>query len=672
MSWMQSLYQTYGAAVKVAVDSADASIMPVSHTLQNAHINIVINEQGQFQRARVLKKTQIMLPATESSAGRSSGEAPHPLADKIQYVAKDYPNYGGKKNAYFASYAEQLKVWCDSDFTHWQAQAVLAYVTKGEVVKDLIGQRILFVDEASELLNHWADTESEAPDIFTTLPKKDGKSEQGDALVCWTVERVSDPLSDTWVNPALQQAWIGFEAASNTTKGLCYVSGDVQPLAGNHPAKLRHTGDKAKLVSSNDSVGFTYRGKFLDSNQAANIGYEVTQKAHNVLRWLIAKQAEGRNGDQAVVLWAAQKPNAVLLNPMAESFDLFANEDDDWSEKAPSTEVAAAEVPPAPKDYSTDLGLRIAKQILLRRKGYQQNIEKNIPLSILALDSATPGRMGITYYRECLSQEHFEAEDDWYTHFGWYQRHVHESVEAGKKKPNRETVWVVLPPSPFSIAQAAYGDTLTPTLKKQVYSRILPCIVEKRPFPQDIVDLCVQRASNPSSCDVWEWERNIGVACALYKGFFTRHTDSNLRKDYSMNIDENTGRDYYFGRLLAIADKVESLALTVQEKNRPTTAMRLMQRFSSQPMSTWKNVEEALHPYFMRILSKYPPLFGAYKDLIGQMMVGLNQSDGFKNEPPLQGEYLLGYHLQRLWFKTNKYKEGVWILKDPTDKTLND
>ncbi len=99
MSWMATLYETYEQGM--LLDLPGEKLMPISHTLQNAHINIVIDNDGNFKRASVLKKTQVVLPATEKSAGRSSGEAPHPLADKIQYVAKDYPHYGGKKKAYF-------------------------------------------------------------------------------------------------------------------------------------------------------------------------------------------------------------------------------------------------------------------------------------------------------------------------------------------------------------------------------------------------------------------------------------------------------------------------------------------------------------------------------------------------------------------------------------------
>ena len=66
------------------------------------------------------------------------------------------------------------------------------------------------------------------------------------------------------------------------------------------PDKIRHSGDDAKLISSNDKSGFTYRGRFIDAEQTFSVSFEASQKAHNALRWLIGKQGF-RNGDQVFV-----------------------------------------------------------------------------------------------------------------------------------------------------------------------------------------------------------------------------------------------------------------------------------------------------------------------------------------------------------------------------------
>jgi len=116
MSWMQRLYETY----EQAMDSnkmGDTYPMPISHTLQNTHIRLVIDGQGNFKRAKIIEKEQIILPATEKSAGRTSGDDPHALADKIQYVAGDYAKFGGLKPHYFESFQNQLRQWSESEFT---------------------------------------------------------------------------------------------------------------------------------------------------------------------------------------------------------------------------------------------------------------------------------------------------------------------------------------------------------------------------------------------------------------------------------------------------------------------------------------------------------------------------------------------------------------------------
>ena len=68
MSWMQKLYRTYESILEQGVTDHAEPLTPVGHTIQNAHIVIAIDGQGNFQTARVMPpKTAILLPATESS-----------------------------------------------------------------------------------------------------------------------------------------------------------------------------------------------------------------------------------------------------------------------------------------------------------------------------------------------------------------------------------------------------------------------------------------------------------------------------------------------------------------------------------------------------------------------------------------------------------------------------
>ena len=80
------------------------------------------------------------------------------------------------------------------------------------------------------------------------------------------------------------KSWIAYYASRQTKQGVCMVTGKHTTLAEQHPAKLRNAGDKAKLISTNDTSGYTVRGRLLDADEACGVGFEVTQKAHNALR----------------------------------------------------------------------------------------------------------------------------------------------------------------------------------------------------------------------------------------------------------------------------------------------------------------------------------------------------------------------------------------------------
>jgi len=639
MSWMAKLYETYEVGTKLDLAGQD-QLMRICHTPQNAHIKIAIDNEGNFLRAEVLQKTQIVLPATESSASRASGEAPHALSDKIHYIAKDYLKYGGKKKNYFNGYLEQLNKWCESTYSHPKALAIKKYVEKGVVVKDLVKNKILFLDNNNELLLSWPkDSESDVPLIFKVLPKEKGMLDQGNALVCWSVEIFKNPDNDTWKDRSLQEAWIAYDLSSRKNDGLCFITGKQVPLATNHPAKLRHSGDKAKLVSSNDSSGYTFRGRFTDRGGAQSVGisFDVTQKAHNALRWLIARQGY-RNGDQVIIAWAISGTD--IPRPMVDTWSFLKEELIEITTPVVKEETSI--------DHTRDMGQSFAKALNKYMAGYNANFSDTDNIVIMGLDSATPGRMGITYYQEFFPKDYINRISQWHSDFSWYQRHKHEQ-DNGKNKPVVRTIWPISTPSPRLICEAIYGNTISDSLKKNTIERILPCVVEARPFPIDLVSKAIHKASNRSAYkndDQWIWEQNLGIACALYRGFCKRN--SKQFKEYKMALEENnSSRDYLYGRLLAIAERIEDVALNVAGESRSTTAARLMQRFADRPASTWRNIELALQPYIQRLKNNRAGFLHNIQVLLDEVMNMFIEGE-YVNDKPLSGEFLLAFHSQRL------------------------
>lgn len=641
MSWMARLYETYEMGRTLSLADED-QLMPISHTLQNAHIHIAIDGEGNFLRAQVLEKTQIILPATEKSAGRSgSRPPPHPLADKLQYLAADYPTFGGVKKSFHSEYKELLEHWCQSEFSHPAALAVRAYISKGCIIADLVEHQIVYAKDGT-LLTQWTDNE-ETPALFKVLPKETGKLDQGNALVCWSVETPGKAQSKTWLDISLYQSWIDFDSSNNQGLGLCLIKGELRLPASNHPAKIRHTGDKAKLISANDSSGFTFRGRFVEAIQANSISFEVTQKAHNALRWLLSRQGY-RNDDQSYVAWAIS--GKAIPEPTTDFFELWES---------------AAEVA---DDHSDDLGQSYATKLNKAMNGYlgRDGLEPHESIAILGIDSATPGRMSVIYYRETIAEEFINTLTQWHSDLAWPQRRKVILERSGNKKTVEKTSWDISAPTIYKVAGAVYGDLLksTDSLKKNLLERLMPCITEGKPIPLDIVRNAVKRATNRvgyKSDEFWLWEQNLGIACSLYRGYHKRTPDLSQRKDYDMALEEdNNSRDYLYGRLLAVAENIESYALYKADEKRPTTAERLMQRFADRPFSSWRNLELALQPYLQRLKTSSGGFLKIRKDLLDEILSKF-EVESFSSDKALSGEFLLGFHCQRLELNKSRNTE---------------
>lgn len=61
---------------------------PVSHIVTRADLEITVDEDGTFVSASAVDKSEpkIVIPATESSAGRTSAPCAHPLCEQIGYL----------------------------------------------------------------------------------------------------------------------------------------------------------------------------------------------------------------------------------------------------------------------------------------------------------------------------------------------------------------------------------------------------------------------------------------------------------------------------------------------------------------------------------------------------------------------------------------------------------
>lgn len=644
MSWVQKLYDTYNncqSRIGYSTDEGGRPLLPICHITTQAHVEVVIGADGSFRDARVVTDKSDMttiIPSTEGSASRAGSKPEcHPLCDKLQYVAGDFSEYKGSVTSGFSKNPKEpydnlvnaLSSWCSSEFAHPKARAVLKYVKKGTLVADLSSSKVLFVGKNRFLTKDEVKREKNAKDIFSSI----NSTTQDGAFVRWIVESPGVLETKVWKDRTLWDSWANYYLSSKEKGSVCYVTGEKAILTSNHPKYVRREGDGAKIISANDTTGFTFRGRFANDQEASGLSLEVSQKSHYALAWLISRQGY-QKGDLVFVAWAtsgAEIPNA-LETPLSVI----------------DTEEMPSDVP-----QTVNTAQQVALKFKKKMAGYGKEIGDTTDIVVMGLDSATTGRLAITYYRELKGSDFLKRIENWHDSCAWLHQYGIVDVKSEKSdKTTKKYVSFIGAPAPNDIAEAAYGGRIDDKLRKATITRLVPCIIDGQPIPRDLIESTVRRASNrvgikdPKDKFEREWNKALSIACSLYKKFREK------KEKIDMSLDETrTTRDYLYGRLLAIADVLEERALYKAKEKRATNAARYMQQFAQHPFRTWNQIHSALTPYMVRLAGA-----GFYKSMISDVKDLFVSPADFMNDKPLSGEYLLGYYCQRqkLWEKVNK------------------
>ena len=634
---LKTLADTYDANADLAgVDYNGNFLLPISHSTFNAQIEMTIDQNGNLKEAREIQKGDdaiTIIPVTEDSAARSSGIAPHPLCDKLCYIAGDYSKYTGEsREKYYESYMEGLHSWVQSDYTHLAIQLIYTYLKKGEVIRDLLNKEVLHLDENNKLTDQY---------------KLQGSGQTG-ANVRFRVYYESNAETAVWKNQDLYSAYIAYYSSLKSEKELCYATGEWTRCSDKHPSKIRNSGDKAKLISGNDDSGFTYRGRFVDKNQAALIGYETSQKAHNALRWLLKKQGYTKDGS-AMVAWMINRKEDLpdISTDSIHSYEII----DGFDLDAIFDEVQEKSV--------NETGQNFAKKFRDAVNGYAKTIESDDKVAIIALDAATTGRLSISYYDEMGGQQYITAIQNWQKHCAWKR-----FVFLGDKD-NPKALLVDNSPAPRDIALAAYGvqrggkgylETDSKLINSTV-KRLLPCITHIGiKIPEDIIRAAVRRASRPEAMSDKVWENQVlRITCAMIRYNYEKGEDK-----MGTFLENNKGdRSVLFGRLLAICDYMEQRAQFEKDENgkikeqRTTNAKRYWNAFSSRPAKTYKTIRENLIVYEKKLSYFEKQYFENCRNEIETLLA----TSGYDSRP-LTEMYLPGYSLQmeqmRAYFSKDK------------------
>lgn len=600
MSWLNDLYLTYEAC------KGAEGLLPIAHLTQNAQLEVVLDGEGNFIRAdRVDKEDAVtVIPVTEDSSSRS-GKAvfPHPLSDKLEYIAGDYGDFVvGYKKEKFACYIAQLGKWAQSEYSLPQIRTVYQYLSKGTLMHNLLAAGF-FTFENGEIL---------------------AEKQQGIVLEDWfarfAVEIPGKPESRLYRDPQVFDSYIQFYLSGQENRELCYVSGEVVPCSEKHPAKIRNTADKAKLISSNNAYGvLTFKGRFRESSQVASVSYEISQKAHSALRWLIARQACLRVGEQVAVVWSIENPD--ISSPFDEL--PWEEEQQEFTDAAYSDWVRKAIWGPGQPPKDSD------------------------KVMVMVVEAATTGRLSVPFYQKYDAKQFLQNITNWKAGACWLNRRV------------KDQALVPWSPALADIVKLLVGDK-NEKVNKSVRERLLPCIVEGRKLPYDIVLSALRQAANPAHYkDYWEWHRAVAMACALLRKWQIEKEDG--KEEHGMGLDtESTDRSYIFGQLLATAEMLERSALTMggnKEAMRNTAAEKYFVRFQRYPVETWETIRNQLQPYVMKLMTaKNAAGKNTGKIFYIDQMDKLTARLDFSQRDKLEPTFLQGYSSQIMEYRNYSKK----------------
>lgn len=588
MGLLQKAVETYDAncaLVGVYQENRDP-LAPIGHTLTSAGIEITLDQKGSFLSARKVDKSEpkILIPVTEESAGRTSAPAAHPLCEQLKYVAPI-------REKEHRLYRTQLRAWVESENNHPFLPSVLAYVERGTILSDLQQAGVL-----------------------------DGGVERNEKLlVRWRVLGVPGEEPACWKNQNLFHAFVRFYSGqtANRDTALCLIEGEPLPVAAQHPKGIIPINGNAKLISANDSSGFTYRGRFYADWQAATISYTASQKAHNALRWLASEQGVREfAGNRIFLCWNPQgKKLPQVMRPM----------------RAYNAE---------PKTVPSDYRKALQSTLLSFRKDMQ--LKGTETAIVAAFDAATTGRLALTYYNEVSLPAFLDRMQNWDDHCCWY---------AGK--------YGIQAPNLLQIVDCAFGTQrgnfleTDDRIQRQHLQRLLSCKLDGGIFPRDIVRALVQRASTPLAFEEKIWRRILYTACAAIQKY--RYDIKQGGNEMDWELDKKD-RSFQYGRLLAVMERAEADYYYKTQEQRQTSAIKCMVAFRQRPWTVFERINRQLHQAYLTRIE--PWQVSRYERLVGEICGYLREFPEVELNRPLEDAYLMGYELQRnAFFKKTEAEE---------------
>lgn len=620
-----------------AHNGEDTVLLPLYHSnikaAKNNILKVTLDENGDLLSADFAADGEVhFFPITEDSVARSSGIAPHPLEDKMQYCIAEIAD------------ADKFKAYMEEFNSFYE------YVNNEEVKTFLTA------------IKRFLSNEQNYDMILSKLPLRDIKkaekgkgageiqyaNEKGAAVqhdfkntfLSFTVKCQDN--KDLKVNTfhELHNEFIRYTdeiSIANDNQGICNISGNREAITYKHRGLMGN----AKVVSVSNNKE-TYFGRFNEGSDIIKIGRKSSEKIHLMLKFLL----ENRNSNiyLAGALYLVNWFSGDIQNSIG--FDISKTEFDDYMDDEMQTPVS---------EKNREIGRLFIKG--------SEKLNPSDKYYVMLVDKSSNGRISLKYYNEMQNSQLKENLEAWQDKYIWEKR---------QENSNSYSPWM---PTLNSILLAAYGTERKGFLtidkegfKEAQFQNLVIALIEGKSIPSNIKKILAQNIRNRQRYNK-TWNLVLMVSLAV----LDEGRDGGRKEYKKMREKSDQTRSYLYGRLLAIYEESEKAVLRHKERRaeakssdelsgksniRSTNALRYWNAFANKPDTTLKTLELATkhcvsymlsHDKLVGVLGKMEK---AKSEIFELLDSDKNRTD--KINAQLDSDFIFGYYAQRKEVFTKK------------------
>ena len=639
MTLMNALLETYDFALennlvdnfKLSIDGQ--SLIPIYHSNKrnkdNDIFELTIDNKSNAISGRFLDEDEIIIfPITEDSITRSGSKiAPHAISDELSYLSKEIQPQ--KNEVYMAGVQELLEYEENNNCESFRI--IGNYIIKNRILDDFLknylGATDYQIDDKFALKFNIQNDKDKIVEKSLNLNK---------VFITFKLSKefVGDVSLTRDVN--LHNFYLGFVRNKNKQSDnvlYCDLTGKFDYCVERHRGVIGNA--KMISISNNDE---TYYGRFKNGSDIYRVSYEASQKVHNMLKYLLENKKHTQYiGENAyIVNWLSsdlEKGGIELISDL--------DDEDDFEDVEEETMSSIGE----------NISYKLGKYFSGKAEGFSSESD----FYVLIVEKISNGRVSIKYFRNLSRSEAYVRVKNWY-----------DSIRWKYYKEDRS-------PSIYKMVNFVYGlensngylSCENKKLSRSTIERLIPCIIDSQKLPKDIARMAFYKLSRKQSYKK-KWEDALSIGCSLIKKYKNDYEDIVINPDKISEVKElEESRSYYYGRLMAIYEKIELDAIrgrigdedTGKSKSqRVTNSDKLWSSMIRSPERTRFILESKIRPYINILKKNNPGLYVFHDKLITKItlrIMNLNESNSM-NRSPLNEDFILGYYYQKNDFYKGK------------------